>query len=166
MIMDGIIDIVGPQGSREVKITEFYLGYKQMDINSDELIKSIRFKIPQKNQLLKLYKMSLRKDLDISCVSTGFLLQWDENNKITKLEMAIGGVGPTVIKLKDLGIHFENTDDLQDKTKLKEILNEIEKSITPISDVRGSAEYRIRLSKNMFRRFVLDAKEVSNNENS
>ena len=66
----------------------------------DELITSIRWNIPDRSDILKLYKVSKRKDLDISTFTAGILLKL-KHGKIKKARLAYGGVGPIVLRLPE-----------------------------------------------------------------
>lgn len=136
---------------REVKISKFYLGYKKLDLKSDELVVGIKVPMLKKEEHLKLYKMSLRKDLDISAVTFAGIVSFDQNKKMTKVHLALGGVGPTVVRLQEieqkmLGEEFS----LETFTKFSKSLPEY---ITPLSDLRASKEYRMLVSQNFFKKF-------------
>ncbi|MCD4696733.1 MAG: xanthine dehydrogenase small subunit, partial [Bacteroidales bacterium] len=75
---------------REVRIENFITGYRSTDLHGDEIIKSIF--IPKSDgDVVKSYKVSKRKDLDISTVSAGFRIKLD-NNKVTEICLAFGGM--------------------------------------------------------------------------
>ncbi len=132
---------------REVPIEKFYLGYKQLDLRPDEVIVSVRTPLPTANEHLKLYKISKRRDMDISTVTAAFWLEMD-NNIIRSARIASGGVGPTVVRLPRAEAL------LCGKPLTVEVMRAAgrvaSEEITPISDVRGSASYRLQLVENLF----------------
>ena len=65
-VMDAELEILSVSGTRLVNVNDFYLGYKQLDLGDDELIAGVRLPLPAEGELLKLYKVSRRHDLDIS----------------------------------------------------------------------------------------------------
>ena len=79
-------------GVRIVPITQFYKGYKDLDLRDNELITKVIIPIPKKEHFLKLYKVSLRKDMDISAVTFAGLVNI-ENGQIKSIKLAYGGVG-------------------------------------------------------------------------
>jgi xanthine dehydrogenase small subunit len=145
----------GIHGERTIPITEFYQGYKQLDLKVDEIISQVIIPKAQDYQL-KLYKVSQRKDLDISCVTAAIAIKKDDN-KIADIRIAYGGVGPTILRLND----FE--DELKGKAITADLINtksqEVKKHMTPMTDARGSKEYRELLCQNLFKRFFHDIHE-------
>jgi xanthine dehydrogenase small subunit len=135
-------------GTRRIPMSKFYLGYKKLALKPAEIVVAIE--IPRRNKLdtLRLFKVSLRKDLDISAVT--FAMRIRHSQKTKKVESArivFGGVGPTVKRLE----HFEKRWSGQDFTRdlFSELSSEIPHHVNPISDVRGSREYRLKLCQNL-----------------
>src|SRR5262249_32253761 len=67
-VMDAELELVGMAGTRRVKINGFYRGYKVKDLAADEIITRVLLLLPASDELLKLYKVSRRQDLDIATV--------------------------------------------------------------------------------------------------
>ena len=63
-VADGQLELTGTGGTRTVPINTFYQGYKKFDLRPDEII--TRVFVPVVEDTVKLYKVSRRKDLDIS----------------------------------------------------------------------------------------------------
>ncbi len=78
-VSDASLELLGTNGAREVLIPNFYLGYKKFDLKADEIITKV--KIPKKNKQFKIYKVSARKDLDISAVSLALGYKIENDNK-------------------------------------------------------------------------------------
>ena len=53
-------------GERLIPMNEFITGYRQTQRKSDELITAVHIPIPDKSTIISSYKISKRKDLDIS----------------------------------------------------------------------------------------------------
>ncbi len=153
LVSGAYLKMIGPGGERKVPFDRFYQGYKKMDCKKDEFISKIIIPIPSKKKIIKLYKTSMRKDLDISIVT--FAASFEiENNKIEKFKIAYGGVGPTVLRLLDVE---KNINGLSFKIEsFKQMFPYIEKGITPLSDHRGSKEYRTLLAKNLLLKCFLE----------
>lgn len=149
---DAIVELYGVSGSRSVNLTDFIKGYKAFDLKDEEFITEIRFKVPNvQNNKIGLFKVSQRRDLDISCVNSSFIFQ-TQNKKIEKARIAYGGVGPKALRLFEVEKALEGqemTAALADEAKKM-----ISASITPISDLRGSADFRSKICLDLFERFV------------
>lgn len=151
MALDADVHIQNRAGVRVTKLQNFYLGYKKTDLGKDEIITQISFKIPEKNQTLENYKVSQRRDLDISTVNASFNFRMN-GSKIASAKIALGGVGPTTLRMIQIEKSIEGTE--LNEAKLDEIKKLIVAGIQPLSDMRGSAAYRSLLAANLFERFA------------
>jgi xanthine dehydrogenase small subunit len=153
-VAESTIEVASTRGQRQIPIEEFYLGYKQLDLRQDEAILSIRTPLPGPHVWLKLYKISRRRDLDISTVTAAFWFETDSDNMIACCRIAVGGVAPTVLRL-----HRTETLMTGRRMELATMTaagRQAREEVTPISDVRGSAEYRLQLVENLFQKFYYD----------
>jgi len=153
--LEATLIVYGKNGERKVAMTEFYKGYKQLDLASDEIITKVI--LPKaKDYFLKIYKVSQRKDLDISCVNAAIAIKKDAD-KISDIRIAYGGVGPTILRLNKL------EDKMKGQTITADLIHEnsldIKNHMTPMTDVRGTKEYREVLCQNLFRRFFHELSE-------
>jgi xanthine dehydrogenase small subunit len=146
MVAKAKIELTSSEGKRVVSIDQFYKGYKQMDIKPNEFISKLVIPIPAKKTLTKLYKISLRKDLDISAVTFAASIEVNQN-KMSNVKIAYGGVGPVVMRLKEVEKELENSKF--ELSSFKKTLPLIEAGIAPMSDHRGSKEYRHLIAKNL-----------------
>ena len=132
---------------REIPLREFYLGYKTLAKAEDEFIKTIRFRKPAGEFHFNFEKVSKRTFLDISSVNTAISLK-TENNKILEAHVSAGGVAPIPLYLKKTS-EFLRGKEVYEATILQ--ANEIvQTEISPISDVRGTAEYKRLLLQQLF----------------
>lgn len=158
-VLDAELVLASSSGSRTVPIGDFYQGYKKMDIRPDEMLVQVRLKLPKAGSVLRLYKVSKRRDLDISTITLGAYVE-RENGVVRLARFAAGGMGPTVLRL--IKTEATITGREPDDVLRAEIDGIALTEVTPISDVRGSAEFRRLLLRNLLRRFFdeLKAREV------
>ncbi len=137
---------------RTILLKDFYKGYKILDKKPYEIIESVHFKIPDANTHFNFEKISKRRYLDIATVNSAMSLRL-KDDIITEIYISAGGVGPTPLLL-------ENTCNfLQGKIlniqNIQEALDFIQSEISPISDARGTAEYkRLALRQIVFAHFT------------
>ena len=146
-VAESTIELASVEGRRSVPIEDFYLGYKQLDMRPEELIVSVRTPLPAECERLKLYKVSKRRDMDISTVTAAFLLRMD-GDTIVSARVAVGGVGPTVLRLPKAEAALAGQPFTEEAMRAAGRVARGE--VTPISDVRGSADYRWQLVENLF----------------
>ena len=150
-VADAQLELTGIGGTRTVPINSFYRGYKQFDLRPDEII--TRVHVPVVDDTLKLYKVSRRKDLDISAFTAAIRLRM--NGRIEEARIAYGGVAPTVIRLPKTESFLKGKAPSLD---VFERAGELARSeVKPISDVRGSADYRLQLAENIMAKFWFDS---------
>ncbi len=158
------LELTSASGQRRVNINNFYTGYKQLDLKDDEIISRVFIPIPPREDILRLYKVSNRKDLDISTFTAAVRLRTkvvDGVQQIEKATLAFGGVGPVILRLPDTE-SFLQGKPLTEKT-FEEAGQRAQAEITPISDVRASAHYRLEVAKNILRKFYFEWEETHAN---
>ena len=150
-VADAQLELAGTGGTRLVPVNNFYLGYKKFDLQPDEII--TRAFVPVVKDTLKLYKVSRRRDLDISAFTAAIRLR--VNGQIEEARVAYGGVAPTVVRLPNTESFLTGKAPSLD---VFERAGEIARGeVKPISDMRGSAEYRSQLAENILSKFYYEA---------
>lgn len=159
-VMEAVLELRSTNGVREVNINDFYHGYKKLDLRPGELITRVRVQRPSEVELLKLYKVSRRRDLDIASFTAAVRLRLD-GDTISQAAIAFGAVGPTVIRARNTEAFLRgrtfNEQTMRDAGKVAV------SEITPISDVRGSAEYRYQLTQNILTKFFYETQISATN---
>lgn len=153
LITDGTVVLASVNGEREVKLTEFWTGYRKTSRQPDELI--VRFRLPRlpEGHYESWRKLGPRKAQAISKVmgsSRGRM----KDGVVSCFKAALGSVAPTAVRLYD----FEKW--IAGKPLNEETLNEAEQrvagAIKPIDDIRSTAEYRKWVSGRLVRSFLED----------
>ena len=147
---DATLTLVSKLGSRTVAINDFFQGYKQIDLKPGELLHEIRMTLPPADRQLRLYKVSRRRDMDISTFTGAIWVDLD-GDTIKDAGIAYGAVGPTVLRLKQTETFLRGKPfSLDIMTQAGDVAL---KEITPISDVRGGQDFRNQLAKNVLQKF-------------
>jgi xanthine dehydrogenase small subunit len=134
-------------------MSDFYIGYKKLNIDPSEIVVAVKIPRVAKNEEVKLYKVSVRKDLDISAVTFAGVIE-RSGGKIKKARIALGGVGATVLRLKAAEDLLRDAD-FNEKT-FRDVSLVAPTMISPLSDLRASKEYRLKLASNFFMKFYND----------
>jgi xanthine dehydrogenase small subunit len=150
MVSDSIVVLQSVNGKREVLMSKFYLGYKKLDMLPDEIVVAVKIPRLKKSEQLRLYKVSMRKDLDISAVTFAGIVEV-ENSIVLNARFCLGGVAATVIRLNEIESRVIGEDFT------KEVFVKIGKTlpqyISPLSDLRASKAYRMKVAENFFVKF-------------
>ncbi|UKN00100.1 FAD binding domain-containing protein [Paracrocinitomix mangrovi] len=135
------------ENDRSIYLKDLYKGYKDLDMEKNEMIKNISFKVPSKNAQFNLEKVSKRIHLDIASVNTAALIEV-ENEIIVNANISAGGVGPIPTYL-DNTCSFLIGKNLNAET-IVEANKVLQKEISPITDVRGTEDYKRLLLRQLF----------------
>ena len=133
---------------RKILLKNLFKGYKQLDKSVDEYLEYIEFKLPAQNSYFNFEKVSKRTHLDIASVNSAIYIEL-EKNIIKKIHLSAGGVSPVPLYLKDTSQFLLGKKITKDT--LFESLQIIQSEISPISDIRGSAEYKRLLINQLFK---------------
>jgi xanthine dehydrogenase small subunit len=137
---------------REIALRDLYLGYKQLAKSAEEFITTIRFRKGFTH--FNFEKVCKRTYLDIASVNTAIALRSVPPavaggfSRITNAHVSAGGVAP-------IPLYLEKTSEfLRGKEISEATINEaneiLQTEISPITDVRGSAEYKRLLLRQLF----------------
>ncbi len=149
------LKLINRSGERQISIEEFIKGYRKTDLQKGEIIHSINIPKPS-NQIIQFYKISKRKDLDISTVSAGFRLELSDN-KVTDICLAYGGMAeiPKRATSTEKSLLYKEWS-FENINKATKILIE---EFKPISDARSGAEFRKIAAKNLLSKFYEETKQ-------
>lgn len=153
MALEAEIDVAGVKGSRRVPIGRFYSGYRKTVLAPDELVTGVRIPLPKTaaRELLRLYKVSRRKDLDISSFSAAIWLRRAGDGAIDDVRIAYGGAGPMVLRMSRAEASLRGQAPTLEQFEYAADLAAAD--VTPITDVRGSDAYRRTLARNILLKF-------------
>lgn len=138
---------------RTIKLRDFYKGYKQLDKDADEFIEQISFKKPNSNTLFNFEKVCKRTHLDIASVNTACQMSLDDANTITQIHLSAGGVAPFPKYLHNTVTYL--TGKKIDENTLQKAIEIMQTEVAPISDVRGSSNYKRLLLQQLFKAHFL-----------
>ena len=146
LALNSRIQLTNGKTTRTLFLKEYFKDYKILDRLDDEYTARFSVKIPLPNSLISFEKVSKRTFLDIASVNSGIYLE-TSNDIITNSNISAGGVAPVPLYLKDSSAFLK--DKKVTPGIVKELINIAVKEISPISDVRGSAEYKTLLFKQL-----------------
>ncbi len=132
---------------RTIKLHDFFIDYKKLDLQEGELIHHIEFGLPGSDTKFNFEKVSKRMHLDIASVNTAINLSMD-GNMINNAVLSAGGIGPVPAFLRQTSNYLSGKALTMETLILAEKV--IQDEITPISDIRGSVAYKRLLLRQLF----------------
>jgi xanthine dehydrogenase small subunit len=156
LALDGTCVLAGAAGERRVPAEAFFTGYRRTARGPDELLVAIELPLPSADTKLGAYKVSRRRELDISVVSACFAVDVDAAGTVTRARLAWGGVAATPVRVRaaeDALVGRPWTEATVDAAA-----GTLRAALSPLTDHRGTAEYRHRLAANLLRGFFDEAR--------
>ncbi|MBZ0189387.1 MAG: hypothetical protein K8F91_24290, partial [Candidatus Obscuribacterales bacterium] len=150
-------EVCGREGRRRIGFGELYLGYKKLSLKADEIITRTFLPLPKKDELVRLYKISRRQHLDISAFTAAIRIEL-EGDLIKSAGVVYGGVAETVRRLDAVEGVLVGKEFCLDTFKKAAEMARIQ--VDPISDVRGSRDYRRQLAENIMLKFYYETSET------
>lgn len=139
LALNADVTTAGAGEVRIVPLKNFFLEYKRIDLAKNEFISSISFDYHPEPVLFNFEKVSKRTHLDIASVNSAIRISMKGQN-IDECFLSAGGVSPVPLFLRKTSEFFSG------KPVTPEIIMQantvMQEEISPISDVRGSAEYK------------------------
>ena len=130
LALDAQVRVSGPQGERELPLDEFFTGCKTCALGLGEWVTAVEAPRPPDGSRMGFLKHARVRGPDLSTVNCAGLATPDG-----KVTMVLGAVAETPVKIT--GLNLTEGDGFSDT---------ICQAISPIDDVRGSAEYRMDLA--------------------
>lgn len=155
--------VASSENEREIPLEQFITGYRKTSINPDEIIIALRIPNPIKNEVIRSYKVSKRRDLDISTVSAGFNIRI-QDGKINNLILAFGGMAARTsraVKTEEFLAGLE-----WDRKNVGSAMEILMSEFTPLSDARSGAEFRRLAARNLLLKFWSETNFIKETEQS
>ena len=155
---DARVVLVGPGGRREVVLEEFFTGPGQNVMAPDELMLETIVPPPPPNSSGHYLRFIPRNEMDIAVVGVGSMLALEPGTtRCVRARIALASVAPTPVRAMAAEQVLEGKEVTEDL--IREAGEAAVEAASPISDVRGSVEYRIELVKVLTRRTLAQCME-------
>lgn len=153
MVHDAKALIVGQSGTRIVELSDFFVGPGQTILKKGELLQELILPKPAPKSASAYLRFIPRNEMDIAVAGVACFIEMDESKRtISNVRISLASVAPTPIRARvaeEILMGQLISNDL-----IMEAGDAAVESATPITDVRGSAEYRKELIKVLTRRTI------------
>ncbi|RKZ10025.1 hypothetical protein DRQ25_04400 [Candidatus Fermentibacteria bacterium] len=139
LALDAKLRISSGSDYREVQLKDFFRGYKLFDLSPGELLESLVYKKPDSTTFINFEKIAMRQHLDIASVNTAAAFRVC-GGRIEKADISAGGVAPVPLYLERTSAALRGMKISTDTAQLA--VRTARSEVSPIDDVRGSAEYK------------------------
>jgi xanthine dehydrogenase molybdopterin binding subunit/xanthine dehydrogenase small subunit len=153
--LDAMLLLVSEEdGERLVPVQDFFIGYRRSALRPGEIIRTIIVpKAPPDGatRRTEFYKVSKRREMDISAVSAAFCVGLDTQDRVAFARIAFGGVAamPARARRAEAALLGRSLGEAQ-----AAVIAALAEDFSPISDRRGSAAYRRGVIAGLWEKFV------------
>ncbi|HXH15187.1 MAG TPA: xanthine dehydrogenase small subunit [Sphingomonas sp.] len=143
------LTVRGPKGRRTMPLENYFLEYGKQDLRAGEFVESLFIPRPGGDDIVHISKLSRRFDSDISAVCGAILLTVTDG-RIAHARVAFGGMAATPKRAS--GCEAALVDQPFTRATIETAMEALHTDYTPLTDVRGSAAYRVEAAANLLLR--------------
>jgi xanthine dehydrogenase small subunit len=141
---------------RELALEDFFLDYGKQDRQPGEFVVAVKVPVADPGLILRCYKISKRFDQDITASLGAFALTL-EGGEVADIRICFGGMAPVPKRARQAEAALKGKPWTRENVEgACWVLSE---DYTPISDMRASARYRLRVAQNLLRKFFIETSE-------
>jgi xanthine dehydrogenase small subunit len=133
--------------ARTVALEDYFIAYKKQNRESGEYLRRVLLKRPGPNDHIRLFKITKRRDEDISSVMSAFRITVEEG-LVTQARIAFGGMAGTPKRARSAEAAIIGLP-IKDITTWRAGAEGLSMDFEPLSDHRASSDYRMRVARNL-----------------
>ncbi|MEM0296319.1 MAG: xanthine dehydrogenase family protein subunit M [Zestosphaera sp.] len=154
-VLEGEVTLRSINGSRTLRIDELVVGPGKLNKRSEELITEVRVKALDSGYVHFYRKAGSRRENIVATVNIAGVLRFEgKDGEVSDARIAVGAVAPTPLRLCKLEEALVGTR--LDPPAIERLTSLAIDEISPITDIRGSAEYRRALTKALLYEALLE----------
>ncbi|EJJ26037.1 xanthine dehydrogenase small subunit [Rhizobium sp. CF142] len=141
-------------GARTLPLEDYFIAYGKQDRRPGEFVESVFVPHPVADAKFATYKISKRRDEDITAVLGAFYLVLDEAEHVSEIRIALGGMAATPKRARS--VEAELIGKVWSEATIEAARAAFDADFQPLTDWRATAEYRQLTAKNLLTRFYLE----------
>lgn len=150
IVWEAILELRDAKGqTREVSVEEFFVSYRKTILANDEYIVRVMIPAASVPRFHRFYKHSKRIEDDISSVMGAFSI-WGDDKNIAGIRISYGGMAAVPVRLHEIETMLVDTP--LDIKLVDEACASLRTVMTPMTDVRASAGFRMDMAVEMLDR--------------
>ncbi|MFK7853775.1 MAG: xanthine dehydrogenase small subunit [Granulosicoccus sp.] len=151
--LDAILIVQRGDTLRELTLESHFTGYRQTTLKPGEFIRAVRIPLPDPAHVFAVHKISKRKEDDISSVCMAIHLPMLDKC-VHDARIAFGGMAATPVRAKQAEQALNGKPFSDASVKLAQ--QALAEELSPITDARATAGYRMQVAQNLLQRVLLD----------
>ena len=155
LALDASVRIAGANGLRTQPLASFFTGYRRTVLERSEILATIDIPQPLPG-FVRFYKIAKRRLDDISTVAAAFAIDRDRSGRVRRARFAFGGVAASPLLVADA--EQVVTGQVWNESAVERVQQVLDRVLTPMSDHRGSKDYRREVSKSLVEKFFRESR--------
>ncbi|MBZ9737317.1 xanthine dehydrogenase small subunit [Mesorhizobium sp. CA18] len=156
------------EARRTIPLETFFIAYGKQDRQPGEFVESVHVPVPAKDTKFAVYKVTKRRDEDITATLGAFYLTLAKDGAVADIRIAYGGMAAT--PKRAAAVEKALIGKTWSEATVEAAMAQYASDFTPLTDMRATAEYRALAAKNLLLRFYIETTgtkapfQVSRNE--
>ena len=148
--LEARVHVAGAAGRRTIPLSSFFVSYRRTALRAGEIVTAVEIPKPLP-AFVRFYKVAKRRFDDISTVAAAMAVERDDAGRVRLARFAFGGVAATPIRLTEA--EEAVVDQPWHEAAVERVQQVIDRTLTPLSDHRGSSAYRREVAKSLVEKF-------------
>lgn len=152
-VYEARVRLASAEARRELAFVDVFAGVKKTHLREAELIESVELDYPRRAARQFFRKVGTRAASAISKTVAAGLLWLRSDGRVREVRFALGSMAPTVRRLRTMEAFL--TGRKLSRKVVEDAVSLLEADVSPIDDLRSSRAYRLDVSRNLLRAFLL-----------
>lgn len=152
--LDATVTLRSRNGARSLPLEDYFIEYGKQARESGEFVEALEIPKLDEDEFYAIYKISKRRDEDISALCAAFKLKLDASGNVASIRIAFGGMAGTPKRATNTEAFL--TGKPWNEATVNAARVELAKDYTPLSDWRASADYRMLAAQNLLTRLLIE----------
>jgi xanthine dehydrogenase small subunit len=139
---------------RTMALEDFFIAYGKQDRQPGEFVESVEVPLPGKSEKFAIYKVTKRRDEDITATLGAFCLKLATDGTVAAIRIAYGGMAATPKRAK--AVEAALVGRPWTEAAVQAAMEKYAEDFAPMTDMRATAEYRALAAKNLLLRFYME----------
>ena len=151
-IFDAAINLCSARRSRSLSFDEYHLGPGRTATDTDEILTSVTLPSCGERVGSSYMRLEYRRAMEIAIVGAAARVTLDGAGAVADLRLALAAVAPTIVRSP--AAEDELRGHMPTESNIRQAVDLIDESINPISDVRGTSDYRRAMAREIAARAI------------
>ncbi|RFC66951.1 MULTISPECIES: xanthine dehydrogenase small subunit [Mesorhizobium] len=138
---------------RTISLQDYFIAYGKQDRAPGEFVEAVHVPVPKKGTHFAIYKVSKRRDEDITSTLGAFLIEV-KGGVVKEVRIAYGGMAATPKRAS--AVEAALLGKPWNEATVEAALGEFAKDFAPLTDMRATADYRALAARNLLVRFYAE----------